>query len=139
MIENIGQVLTLFAVAILGIAFLRNVDKRIKRVRDYFLSTSQEVHQNELSTHARDPIVPHYDAVEPMDEPLKSANEPNEPQELSITLEELRMLNHAITLHNQGGGKIYALETAFRCKKGGSKAYKRATELFNAATGGNKQ
>ncbi|NJN65368.1 MAG: hypothetical protein HC884_00965 [Chloroflexaceae bacterium] len=52
---------------------------------------------------------------------------------LSMTPNELSRLTRAIQMHAAGATKETAICTAFECRKGSSKTYRRAVELFGAA------
>lgn len=54
---------------------------------------------------------------------------------LTMTPDELSRLTQAIQMHSRGTTKEIAVCQAFDCRKGSSKAYRRAVELFNVAVG----
>jgi hypothetical protein len=72
-------------------------------------------------------------------QPERSAVQP-EPADtdLPVNAEELVQLARAITLRAQGSTEQAAIEQAFGCSKGGSKAWARGKRLFAAAAGGSK-
>jgi hypothetical protein len=55
------------------------------------------------------------------------------PDQLTLTATELKQLTHAIVLFAQLRIEQPAIEQAFGCAKGGSKAWRRAKELFDSA------
>lgn len=99
-----------------------------------YMSSDNAVQEDEPGSFVPVPPVPLAIEESGRFEPVPGSNGTPEPAEyLPPSLIELRQLYHAITLHNKGTGKVAAIETAFSVKKGGSKAYIRAKQLFDNA------